>query len=373
MTDPVVIVGGGFAGVAAAWAVARSGGQALVIADRAGASELYSGICDGDAPSADVAELAQSLGVTVTRTPRAVATREGMIRRVCGRDGALLDLEAQAGKQIGVVDPGRDEWDGELLARSFAATPWARSTGTRFRAVPVSALKTGAERRMAPYDFACLLETPGRTAELARLLAQVDGVDALLLGPWLGVETDLAEQLSSAAGHAVGETASAPGGVAGARFARRRSAVLTATGIDLRSQAVRSVEERGSGLSVVLEDGTVLGARAVVLAIGGMAAGGLGVLGAGTASRVSLSLVVPAALELEGELVDRATSLAGQIARRGDFEPLEAIGVAVDARFAASPRLPIFACGDALAGKPRTVLGALSSGIAAGRGAAGVS
>ena len=87
----------------------------------------------------------------------------------------------------------------------------------------------------------------------------------------------------------------------------------------------------------------------------------------------SVSLAVPAALELEGEIVDRATSLMGQIARRGDFEPLDAIGLAVDARFAASARLPLYACGDALAGKPRTVLGALSSGIAAGRGAAGVS
>ncbi|MDQ2646401.1 MAG: hypothetical protein M3020_21485, partial [Myxococcota bacterium] len=92
--------------------------------------------------------------------------------------------------------------------------------------------------------------------------------------------------------------------------------------------------------------------------------------GAGPAAGASLEL--PVALTLEGELVDRATSLAGQIARRGSFEPLEALGLAVDERFAASARLPIFACGDALAGKPRTVLAALSSGIAAGRVAAGV-
>ncbi len=44
MTEPVVIVGAGFAGVAAAWAVVRSGRSAVVVADRAGASELYSGI-----------------------------------------------------------------------------------------------------------------------------------------------------------------------------------------------------------------------------------------------------------------------------------------------------------------------------------------
>ena len=374
MTEPVVIVGGGFAGVAAAWAVARSGGSAVVVADRAGASELYSGICDGEARDAGVVELAQSLGVTVAPTLRAVATREGMIRRVYARDSALLDLEAHAGKQLGVVDPGRDEWDGELLARSLSATTWARSTGTSFRCVAVSALKSGAERRMAPYDFACLLETSERSAELARLLGQlVDGIDALLFGPWLGVESDLARRLSNAVGRPVGETASAPGGVAGARFARRRTAVLAANGVEFVNQAVRAVEERGSGLSVVLEDGTALSARAVVLAIGGIVAGGLRVTGVGAGPAASVSLAVPAALELEGEIVDRATSLMGQIARRGDFEPLDAIGLVVDARFAASAGLPLYACGDALAGKPRTVLGALSSGLAAGRGAVGVS
>ncbi len=373
MTEPVVIVGGGFAGVAAAWAVARSGGPAVVLADRAGASELYSGICDGDAPTDDVSALAQSLGLAVTPKLRAVATREGLIRRVYGRDSALLDLEAQAGKQIGVVDPGRDDWDGELLARSFAATPWAKRTNTRFQCVTVPLLKSGAERRMAPYDFASLLETPERTAELARTLAEAGGgSDALLCGPWLGVERELAAQLSSAARRPVGETASAPGGVAGARFGRRRGAVLATHGVELRGQAARAVEERGSALSVVLDDGSALAARAVVLAIGGVAAGGLRVNAGGAGPAAGASLELPVALTLEGELVDRATSLAGQIARRGSFEPLEALGLAVDERFAASARLPIFACGDALAGKPRTVLAALSSGIAAGRVAAGV-
>ena len=371
MTEPVVIVGGGFAGVAAAWAVARTGRAAVVVSDRAGASELYSGVCDGDAPSADVTELAQSLGVTTAPALRAVATREGMIRRVYGRDRALLDLEPQAGKQIGVIDPGRDEWDGELLSRSFAATRWARTTNTRFRSITVPLLKTGAERRMAPYDFACLLETPERSAELARCLGQVAAdTDALLFGPWLGVERDLAAELSSAVGRPVGETASAPGGVAGARFGHRRDALLAAHGVELRQLAARSVEERGNGLSVTLEDGTALAARAVVLAIGGVVAGGFSVNAAGAGPAAGVSLAVPAELTLEGELVDRATSLAGQIARRGNFEPLEALGLCVDARCAASARLPLFACGDALAGKPRTVLAALSSGLVAGRAAA---
>ncbi len=373
MTEPVVIVGGGFAGVAAAWAVARSGGAAVLLTDRAGASELYSGICDGDAPSDDVSALAQSLGLVITPELGAVATREGLIRRVYGRDSALLDLEEQAGKQLGVVDPGRDDWDGELLARSFSATRWARSTNTRFRCVALPLLKSGAERRMAPYDFARLLETPERAAELARTLAEVGGgTDALLFGPWLGVERELAAQLSSAAGRPVGETASGPGGVAGARFGRRREAVLAAHRVELRAGAARAVEERGSTLSVVLEDGSALAARAVVLAIGGFVAGGFRVNDGGVGSAASASLELPIALTLEGELMDRATSLAGQIARHGGFEPLEALGLAVDERFAASTRLPLFACGDAQAGKPRTVLAALSSGIGAGRAAAGV-
>jgi len=373
MSEPIVIAGGGFAGVAAAWAAAKGGNRVVVVADRAGASELYSGICDGEAGSGDVAELAQSLGVTLSPAPRAVATREGLIRRASGRDSALLDLEALAGKRLGVVDPGRDDWDGELLAKSFQATPWARDTSTSFRAVSVPALKTGAERRMAPYDFARLLEAPERGAELARLLARARaGVEALLCGPWLGIELDLAPELTRAVGCPVGETASGPGGAAGARFAHRRARVLAARGVELRMQKVRAVEERTGRIEVVLEDGSTLAARAVVLAIGGLVGGGLGVTTHGFGPAASASLAVPALLELDGEIVDRTTNLVGQIARRGDFEPLEALGLAADASFSVSTRLPLFACGDALAGKPRTVLGALASGIAAGRNAAAV-
>ncbi|MGE3675324.1 MAG: FAD-dependent oxidoreductase, partial [Polyangiaceae bacterium] len=42
----VLVIGAGVAGVAAAWAARSNGAEVVVVADRAGASELTSGACD---------------------------------------------------------------------------------------------------------------------------------------------------------------------------------------------------------------------------------------------------------------------------------------------------------------------------------------
>ncbi|MES1185660.1 MAG: FAD-binding protein, partial [Myxococcales bacterium] len=120
----VLVLGAGFAGVAAALAARRAGASVSVVHAAAGASSLYAGSVDGPAlsglePSAPLKELAVGLGLRLS--PHAVvATREGVIRISNGSDAALLDLAPLAGKRIALVDVPRDDWDAPLLARCFA-------------------------------------------------------------------------------------------------------------------------------------------------------------------------------------------------------------------------------------------------------------
>jgi hypothetical protein len=108
-------------------------------------------------------------------------------------------------------------------------------------------------------------------------------------------------------------------------------------------------------------------ARAVVLAVGGVAGGGIG-LGPLQPS-VGLSLSAPVTLVLQGDVLDGGSWLSGPTFQRQGLRALEMLGVAVDSRLETAPKSRVFACGDVLAAQPRTVLAALSSGIAAGQSA----
>lgn len=368
---PVLVVGAGFAGVAAAFGAARSGVGVRIVTARAGSSELYSGILDGGRAEPAVVELARALGLELYAQPRAVATREGMVRRVRGRDAALLDLEAFAGKTIAVADVGRDDWDGELIARSLADSAWARETSTRFRCVHVNVLLRGAERRISAFDFALSLQEPARGDALGRALARAaTDVQAFLLGPWLGVETSIVDRLSSAAGAPVGESASGPGGVSGARFAERRTTVLASVGVALERRALASIRPNGAALSARFADGTEVEARAVVLAVGGVASGAIGLAPSGSTPALRLGFDAPVRLALSGEIMDGVAWLSGPNFQRLGLGALEALGIAADEELVAAKGLPIFVCGDALAGQPRTALAALATGLDAGLRAA---
>jgi monoamine oxidase len=368
---PVLIAGAGFAGVAAAWAARRAGARVRVTSARAGASELYSGIVDGEPPEPSLLELARALGLELSREPRAVATREGLVRRARGRDSALLDLDAFAGKTIAVADVGRDEWDGELIARSLGASAWARETNTRFRCISVSVLQSGPERRISAFDFARGFDDAGRADAFGLALAgAASDVQAWLLGPWLGVETELVERVSRGAKVPVGETASAAGGVAGARFARRRLALLGRLGLELEQRPVASLRSDPAGLRVGFDAGGEITARAVVLAVGGVTSGAIALMPTRSTPGVRLSFEAPVRLALRGEILDGASWLSGPDFQRLGLGALEALGIAADAGLAAASDLPLYVCGDALAGQPRTVLAALASGFEAGQHAA---
>jgi len=374
------IIGAGIAGTAAAFEIARHGGRAAVFHDLTGSSGLYSGALDLEPWNLDdhtrafpgeLLEFSTALGAwELGVVPRRVATLEGNVRPARGSDLALLDLERCAGKRVAVVDLERDDWDAPLLAKSLASSAWARQSQTQFFAVPVAALQKGFERRISGYDFAALHDAPERAAALERALRESNvSADAWLFGPWLGIARPLAKELSDALGVPVGETSSAPGGAAGARFEQARDRLLASTA-DVTRAHLTSIEREGSGYRLQWRDRAPEDFSVVVLATGGVAAGGVALERSferrgGTGFRLSFD--APIALELDGEVVEGVSSLANlDFAERGLNTLLEVgIGTQGDGSLPANPG--IFVAGDAIAGRPRTALIAADSGLRAAR------
>jgi len=369
----VLVIGAGFAGLAAAFAARRAGAAVTVVQSAPGASALYSGVVDGDvADSASLRELARTLGLRLN--PRTVvATREGIVRAAQGSDNALLDLAPLAGKRIGLVDVARDDWDAPLLVRSFQESDWARSTRTHFELVPLPLLEKGHQRRVSSFDFAAGFERAERPAWLAELLKAHAGPDAWLFGPWLGLKRPVAVELSAAAGVPVGEVTSPPGGAAGARFESRREALLAALEVDTVLQQVTRVSHASAGISLQLADGRRLDADSVVLACGGFVSGGLELSGALSGAKPAgfeLAIGGLAPVEVRGEPAGPVSSLFGvDLAARG-LQLLERVGVPVSESGRVSSVSGIFAAGDVLGQTPPSVSQALWSGLRAGEAAA---
>jgi hypothetical protein len=195
--------------------------------------------------------------------------------------------------------------------------------------------------------------------------------DAWLFGPWLGIDRPLARELSAALGVPVGETTSAPGGVAGARFEQARDRLLGRIA-DVARGCLISVERNGSGYGLQLRDRAPEQFPIVVLATGGVAAGGVALERSferrgGTGFR--LSFTSPLALELDAEVVEGVSSLSSvDFAERG-LDALLKVGIATQARGSVRDNPGIFVAGDAIAGRPRTALIAAHSGLEAARSA----
>jgi glycerol-3-phosphate dehydrogenase subunit B len=372
----VAVIGAGIAGAAAAFEIARQGARPTVYFEHSGSSGLYSGALDfklWNEPGAleplteDLARFAADFGAwELGAQGLRVATLEGNIRPARGADRALLDLERCAGKRVAVVDLERDDWDARLLATSFAGNSWARDTQTHFYEARVRALQGGFERRISGYDFAALHDTPERSQALLAAL-QVSGIkpDAWLFGPWLGIQRALAEELSRALGVPVGETTSALGGAAGARFEAARDRLL-ARAADVERTRVTSIVRSAAGYLVSAFEREAREFAVVVLASGGVAAGGVLLERSferrgGTGFR--LSFAAPVALELDHEVVEGVSSLSSvDFVARGLGTLLE-VGIAAAPGGAVRGNPGLFAAGDALAAQPRTALVAARSGL----------
>ena len=380
----VAVIGAGIAGVAAAFEVARQGERAAVFHDVTGSSGLYSGAVDlepwdhaasanGSVLEPELSEFSRALGAwELGSALRRVATLEGNVRPARGADRAILDLERCAGKRVAVVDLERDDWDAPLLARSYAASAWAVRTETHFYAARVRALQKGFERRISGYDFAVLHDAPERIAQLLSALRESEvAPDAWLFGPWLGIARDVAAELSQALGVPVGETTSAVGGCAGARFELARDSLLSRVSEVARARLVGVLpSSEGYRLEFSAREPAQFGT--VVLATGGVAAGGVALERSferrgGTGFK--LSFAAPVALELDAEVLEGVSSLSSiDFVDRG-LGALLKVGIAARADGSARNHPGLFVAGDAIAGRPRTALVAARSGILAARAA----
>jgi glycerol-3-phosphate dehydrogenase subunit B len=376
----IAIIGGGIAGAAAAHELARLGERATVFHDHAGASALYCGALDFElwdraaevtVVEPELVQFAAELGLwELGPSASRIATLEGNVRPARGRDRALLELEQCAGQRVAVVDLERDDWDAPLLAQSFGESAWAARTGTQFEAVRVRALQSTFERRISAYDFAAGHDAPERFGFLLEAIRRSNVTpDAWLFGPWLGVERAVAAELAASLGVPVGETTSASGGAAGARFEAARNRLLSRKA-DVERTRMTRLEPSESGFRLETASGQASEHAAVVLATGGVAAGGVTLErsferrgGAG----FRLSFTAPVAIELEGEIVEGVSSLSSiDFAERG-LGALLNVGIAVAENGAARGVPGVFVAGDAIAGRPRTALFAARSGLHAAR------
>lgn len=374
----VLVIGGGFAGIAAAFAARRAGATVTLVSHGSGASALYAGAIDGAlsleaaGPRSSLHELGKALGLRFHDQTQ-LATREGVVRPALGADAALLDLAPLAGKRVALVDVARDDWDGPLLARSFAASAWARETGTRFELVPLELLEKSHQRRTSSFDFAASFERAERPAWLAELLKAHAGPDAWLFGPWLGLRRPLAAELSASVGVPVGEVTSPPGGVAGARFETRRDGLLAAWGLEVVNEPASSVAAKSDAVAVTLASGAELRGDTLVVASGGFVSGALelrGALSGAEQAGFELAITGLPAVQVTGELGRPVSSLFGvDLGSRGR-RLLERVGLAVTEGGAVVGAPRVFAAGDVIAPERPGAAHALVSGLLAGTAAA---
>ena len=367
----VLVIGAGVAGVAAAHRARARGAEVRLVHRVAGATELSSGAIDyvpwtqpeRQPESGLISAFLNELDLWTLAGKTLVATTSGVVRRAAGADRALLNLAPLAGSVIAVPDVDRDDWDARLFVHALRESAWTRATSTRFELVRVPLLFESHERRIAPHDFAALHDGDERRRWFCERLGNAGSPDAWLVGPWLGTEPGTAAAIARELGLPVGEATSMPGGPAGARFARARQRLLARAGVDVRQQSVQCVRRRGSRWEAVLENGEVLHADAVVVAIGGVAAGG--VLLENRIRQMShasfrLSLEAPVELLIRQERAESVASAHGfDFGARG-LTVLEHVGARV---LPGSEGLHL--AGDVVAGRPNTILMAIESGLVA--------
>ena len=406
MTRRIVIVGAGLAGLAAAWSAHRKGYEVTVVSAGPGASALGGGAVD-DVPWEQLVRASRALGIEPLARPLAadvlafsndlgawdlaaaslawVATIAGRLRPARGRDHALLDLGSLTGTRVLLPRADRANWDADALAAGLTDDPFARARRLTFVAADVPVLRFDEERRIADGDLALRHDAEPRLAWLAARLGEGlsrTAASAILLGPWLGAHAAQAATLSQRVGVPVGEALTGIGSPAGLRFEAARDRLLAAISAHVVLDRVTAVTH-DRGLTITLKNGASLLADALVLAIGGLAGGGLvydppdhnaaADLPDGIRIPFALSLRAPVKLAANlgaDALTGEATSslhgpaidvTAWPMGNRAGM--LESAGIRCKGARAAEG---ITAAGDVVAGRPRTVLEAVSAGIRAG-------
>lgn len=394
----IAVVGSGIAGMAAALAARAAGADVTLVLGSAGATILASGTIDevpwqssiGVPAALDASSRAvlDALDLHALRAERAtVATTFGVMRTARGIDRALLDFERIPRGTVLCPEMEREGWDATVLARAFSESKFSRERGLAFEPRAAQLLLHTSERTLPDGDIAARYDDPARLAQLAERIRAVLGTHvAVLLPPWLGVDAPRAEALSNAVGVPCGEIASLPTSPAGLRFVRARDRALTKVGARVVGGWATSVERDGDTCVLQLRDAEAIRAHAVVIATGGLIAGGISYM-PGEASLATALPRTPRAvfassikgtgtLAFDGNPIALPGSLFGAAPESlawpfRDPAPIERVGLLVGADRASAPG--VFAAGDAVADEPRTFLGALRSGVRAGQSAARLS
>jgi glycine/D-amino acid oxidase-like deaminating enzyme len=396
MTD-VLVIGGGVAGTAAALAAAGGRARVTLLDGGTGASTLATGALDatpwqrrmrpsatqtGDgapARSPLVRAILEALGAYALPDGGArLVTTAGIVRPADGHDAALLNVAPLGGARVGVVRCARPGWDADALAAAW---------GDSFVAVDATVLRHVDERVLPDADFAARFDDDERFAWLADRLREALAnvpftLGALVVPPSLGVEHVRAPRLATRVGVPCGEPIAAPGGPSGLRFERARNRALAAAGVVPWRGRAETVARHGGRWRATLDTGEDVYADAVVLATGGLLAGGIeyapseAIVASALPPfarvpfrlRVALEGVV-APLGVEGRELELPGSLFGVSPESlaWPFEhdaPLERVGLLVGADGQLTPGL--YAAGELVADAARTWLQALESGAQAG-------
>jgi glycerol-3-phosphate dehydrogenase subunit B len=418
MFDRVVVIGAGAAGLAATWAAAQRGAALTLFDGGVGASCLAGGAVD-DRPWDEVARSAEVLQTPPVAGPLPdslrvfsgdlglwrmpgmgeplvrLATESGRVRLARGHDHALLDLSRlPAGARVILPIVPRPEWDAPSLARALGTDAYAKSRGLRFDAVDATLLKHRGEDRIAAADLASRHDDSDRRGWLIERLGEVldraGRSDAVLVGPWLGALEPRQGVISDALGVPVGEVLGGVGGAAGLRFEAAREALLATVGVNVEPRRVLGLSG-GDEIRVEVEGDDPITADTVVLACGGVSAGGIVYdppeqhagrdLPASGRQPWRLSLQAPVQFQALGHRLDVVGSVHGpaldDTAWPTDADPglLEAVGLRCDGSRALLTEDDldgrIFAAGDVVADRPRTLLQSVYDGIRAGAAAAG--
>lgn len=399
-TGPLVVVGAGVAGTAAAWIARREGREVLVLDGGLGASGLGGGAVD-DVPWEDVVRGERALGAEAPASPldglvRAfvdelglwsvpaerrvlLATTAGRARPARGADRALLDLTAlPKGARIGLPRADRAGWDAESLCRALGDERSVRARSFEVKPIDAVLVRRRGEEVFPDAERAALADDPAHLAWLAERLGEAVArtpVDAVLVGPWLGLDTERATELSRRVGIPVGEALSATSSTAGLRFERARDRLLARGGARVRRTRLTRLDAHAGRFELELPDGTApLVAESVILAVGGLAGGGLvyapAERNAGrdlpSRARVPFALSFDADLSLRGlgHALDVGGSLHGPDLDEGLWPTGDRASALERVGLAANPADGLRAVGDVVEGRPRTLLAAIASALA---------
>lgn len=380
----VVVVGSGAAGTAAALAAREAGARVTLVRGRTGATSLGCGALDvsGLRPPAARGSGDDVAGVPSLELfalgPCRLATSAGTLRDAAGRNRALADLGATKGPVL-VARVAHPAWDADALAAA-----WSEEDSRGFVARDVGLVMHTEERVMQHAELAALHDDPARLARAAERIRAALGaggeLSAVVLPPWLGVEQPRSAELAALVGLPCGEALVPFDGPSGLRFERARNRYLQNANVTTVAGMVDRVAS--SGRCTVEVGGATLEADAVVLATGGLlgaieytpgdAADARAIPPPGHAP-FALAYDAPVTLGRDGRPLVVPGSIFGVPPEsltwpaRGT-PALESVGILAGADLRAAPN--VYVCGDAVEGRPRTMLAALATGAAAGRAAA---